>query len=600
VTVAAVAGREHAFPTAYAVAALTAFGVAATAATVWAVERSPVLHEPLETAVVRGLFVASYVGVGTYTWWRRPDSRLGLLVAGAGFLYALTSFISSGSPAPFALGRLATAAWIVYLAYVFLCFPYDRLRSNLERRFIVAFSVTSAFLWALALALTHELPPAGAFADCGGLCPDNPVAIAGVSSTVSDAVGLLVTTVTALAVGIVAVLLFQKARSPARLRRRAIAPLFYSVIALAISYGTFTVLRQADVNEPDSLRGLTAASALAIPLALFVGQVWGRVFAATRLGQLVARVGTEPVTPAQVEILIREALGDPALTLALWAPDGGHYVDVQGARLELPTDGFEHAVTKVTRKGRPVAALIHDPSLDVGPGIVESLAATSLMLLENTRLLEELRASRARIVSSAQTERLRLERNLHDGAQQRLMTLQIKLAQARERAGEDGLAALLEEIGEDAAAAVEELRVLAHGIYPTVLRERGLGEGLASLAAAAPSAIRIVDHGVGRCAPTVEAAVYLCAAEAIQNAIKHGGSKARITVTLELRGDELELTVADDGVGFEPSRNGSGFGLMSMHDRIGAVDGGLEVVSSPGQGTVVHATVPVDGARPPA
>jgi signal transduction histidine kinase len=219
------------------------------------------------------------------------------------------------------------------------------------------------------------------------------------------------------------------------------------------------------------------------------------------------------------------------------------------------------------------------------------------MLLENTQLLEELRASRARLVATAQRERLRLERDLHDGAQQRLMSLQIKLAQARERTGDGELGAELDQIAEDAAAAVDELRVLAHGIYPTVLRERGLGDALGSLADGAPIAVHVVNHGIGRCAPTVEGAVYFCALEAIQNAIKHGGATARITVTLELRGDEIAFAVADDGVGFEPREKAPGFGLVSMHDRIGAVEGVLEVVSSPGHGTVIRGTVPIAGPR---
>jgi signal transduction histidine kinase len=597
VTVAATAERRgHAFPKLPALLALTAFGGVATGATVWAVARSPVLDDPTGTAVLRGLFVASYIAVGTYTWWRRPDSRLGLLVAGAGFLYAITSFNASESEGPYTFGRVMLAAFVVYLAYVFLSFPSDRLRSKLERQFMVAFTAATVILWALALTLTHELPVGGAFADCESSCPDNALGIAGVSNSLSDAIGLLVTAVTALALGVIVLLLLAKVRSPTRLRRRAIAPLLYSVIALAISYGTFTFLREAGVEGADSLRGLTAASALAIPLALFAGQVWGRIFAASRLGQLVAQVGSGPVTAAQVEIVIREALGDRGLTLALWAPEAGAYVDVHGAPVELSTPSLERTVTKVTRHGKPIAALIHDPSLDVEPDVVEGLAATSLLLLENTRLLGELRASRARIVATAQQERLRLERNLHDGAQQRLMTLQIKLAQARERAGPGELGAQLDGIGEDAAAAVQDLRELAHGIYPTVLRERGLGDGLGSFADAAPIAVRVVDHGIGRCAPIVEAAVYFCVLEAIQNAIKHGGSDAHITVTLEPRGDEIEFTVADDGLGFEPRGKATGFGLMSMHDRIGAVEGVLEVVSSPGQGTVVRGTVPVEGA----
>jgi signal transduction histidine kinase len=599
-TIAALARADlRAYPNAHAAVALITLGAAATGATVWSVAQSQVLESATGTAVVRGLFVASYIAVGTYTWWRRPDSRLGLLVAGAGFLYALTSFNASGHAGLFTFGRVTLAAFIVYLIYVFLCFPYDRLRSDLERRFMAAFTVVTGILWALALALTRELPAGGPFVDCGSRCPENALGLAGVSNGVSGAVGYVVTSVTAVALGVVAVLLLHKARSPARLRRRAIEPLLYSVIALAISYGAFTILRQAEVGGTDSLRALAAASALAIPFALLAGQAWGRIFVATRLGQLVARVGTEAVSPPQVEALMRDALGDPALTLALWTPEG-RYVDVDGAAVEIPADSQERVATLVTQHGRPMAALIHDPSLEVEPGVVEGLAATSLILLENAHLLEELRASRARLVVTAQRERLRLERDLHDGAQQRLMTLQIKLAQAREHAGDGELAAELDRIGEDAAAAVEELRVLAHGIYPTVLRERGLGDALGSLADTAPAVVRFVDNGIGRCAPTIEAAVYFCAVEAIQNAIKHGGPSARIDVTLERRGDRVEFTVSDDGVGFDPEEQASGFGLMSMHDRIGAVDGVLEIASSPGRGTVVRGTLPCDDGSEPA
>jgi signal transduction histidine kinase len=598
VTIAAVAGKERrVLPNVPAVLALAALGAAATAATVSVVARSPVLENAAGSAALRGLFVASYIAVGTYTWWRRPDSRLGLLVAGAGFLYALTSFNAAESSGAYTFGRVVLAGFVVYLVYVFLSFPYERLRSRLERRFMAAFTVATVLLWALALALTHELPAPGPFVDCGNRCPDNAVGIGGVSNGVSEAVGFLVTGVTALALGVVVVLLLQKARSPARLRRRAIAPLLYSVIALAISYGAFTILSQAEVNDVEWMRVIAATSALAIPFALFTGQVWGRIFVANRLGQLVAQVRTEAVSAAQVETLMRDALGDPALTLALWSPDGGPYVGVDGTRVELPADSQERTVTLVQQHGQPMAALIHDPSLEVEPGVVEGLAVTSLMLLENTQLLGELRASRARLVATAQRERLRLERNLHDGAQQRLMTLQIKLAQARERAGDDGLAAELDQIAEDAAAAVEELRVLAHGIYPTVLRERGLADALGSLADSAPIAVRVVDHSIGRCTPTVEEAVYFCVLEAMQNAIKHGGGNPRITITLELREDELAFAVADDGDGFEPLETTSGFGFTSMQDRIGAVEGVLEILSSPGQDTVIRGTVPVAGAR---
>ena len=179
-------------------------------------------------------------------------------------------------------------------------------------------------------------------------------------------------------------------------------------------------------------------------------------------------------------------------------------MDVGGAPLELPETGSGRAVTPVTRRGVPVAAIIHDPGLDERREVIDGLSATSLMLLENTRLVEELQASRARIVAAGDQERLRLERDLHDGAQQRLMAIQIKLALVHDLAnGDTGeLGARLDEIGADAAKAVEELRALAHGIYPTVLRERGLADGLVSFARTAPIPVEVVDRGVGRQPPS--------------------------------------------------------------------------------------------------
>jgi len=210
---------------------------------------------------------------------------------------------------------------------------------------------------------------------------------------------------------------------------------------------------------------------------------------------------------------------------------------------------------------------------------------------ERKGLARDLRASRSRIVEAAQQERVRLERDLHDGAQQRLVTIQLGLRLARERAGED-LAADLEALGAEAGEAVEELRTLAQGIYPSVLRESGVADALRSVAMRAPIPVRVVDGGIGRCSATVEAAIYFSALEAVQNSIKHAGSGARVTVTLGRRGEAVHFAVADDGVGMDVAASGDGVGLISMRDRIGAVGGQVEIVSAPGHGTSVHGTVP--------
>jgi signal transduction histidine kinase len=229
---------------------------------------------------------------------------------------------------------------------------------------------------------------------------------------------------------------------------------------------------------------------------------------------------------------------------------------------------------------------------------LDGLAETALMLLENTRLVDDLRASRSRIVASADEERHRLERDLHDGAQQRLYLLQIKLGRLRQGVADDRLVGEIEEIEADAAAALEELRVLAHGIFPTVLVESGVPEALRAFAVDAPIPVRVTDHWVGRCSPTIEAALYFCALEAIQNAAKHAGDGARVMVDLDRNGDRVDLSIEDDGPGFQPAGVSGGMGFVTMRDRIGAVGGELEIISQPGAGVTVHVTIADAPLRP--
>jgi signal transduction histidine kinase len=268
-------------------------------------------------------------------------------------------------------------------------------------------------------------------------------------------------------------------------------------------------------------------------------------------------------------------------------------VDARGEPLELPESADARSVTRVETADRPALALLHDPSLNDEPEIVEGLGATAAMLLENAHLVEELEASRARIVESGERERLRLERDLHDGAQQRLMAIQIKLALASRLTDDPELAGQLDELEADASAAVDELRTLAHGIYPPVLRERGVGDALQAFAAAVPVPVRIVDEGIGRAASGVEAAIYYCSLEAIQNVVKHADAGATVTVTLSRPDGRIVFEVSDDGSGFDPSAPVEGIGLVSMHDRIAAIGGELSVDSSPGRGTIVLGRIPV-------
>ena len=234
--------------------------------------------------------------------------------------------------------------------------------------------------------------------------------------------------------------------------------------------------------------------------------------------------------------------------------------------------------------------LVHDAALDEGSGITEGLAATALMLLENAQLVTELRDSRARIVASGQQERLRLERNLHDGAQQRLFTIQLKLTAARARAGDPKLARELDELTADAAATVDELPRLAHGLYPTVLRERGLVDACAAARGSLPfpSASSTAGSGGAR-----RRSRRRCTTACSRRSRTPRSTRGRCTGDggLELEGGDLRFSVTDDGAGFDPAQLAAGIGLVSMRDRIGAA-GGRSSHRVAGDGTAVHGILP--------
>jgi signal transduction histidine kinase len=234
-----------------------------------------------------------------------------------------------------------------------------------------------------------------------------------------------------------------------------------------------------------------------------------------------------------------------------------------------------------------------------GSALLEPGGLVLLLALENAKLtaawadaLRQLADARERVIQAGDLARQRLERDLHDGAQQRLTAIQVKLALAQEAAEGQDLARQLELIGLDAAKAVDELRALARGIYPAVLRDNGLGDALRSVAREAPIPIDVIDERIGRCAEPVENAIYFCALEAVQNAIKHAGTDASVALRISRDGRLLRFEFADDGVGLDTARLGNGIGMTSMRDRIGAVGGELEVISSPGRGTTVRGTVP--------
>jgi signal transduction histidine kinase len=255
----------------------------------------------------------------------------------------------------------------------------------------------------------------------------------------------------------------------------------------------------------------------------------------------------------------------------------------------------------VQQQGLPPIAIVHDRQLEDDPELLDAAGAIALLAAENAELdagwesaMRELQRSRARLVRAADDERRRFERNLHDGVQQQLIALKIRLDMVTEAtAGDAATHERLSRISEGLEAVLEDVREVGHGLYPPVLASAGLVAALARVRAQAPVSLELDAEGIGRYPSETESAVYYCCLEAIQNATKHAGSHARVTITLERDHEHVRFAITDDGVGMNPRTAGQGDGLTGMRDRIGAIGGELEITSAPGRGTTVRGTAPI-------
>jgi signal transduction histidine kinase len=299
--------------------------------------------------------------------------------------------------------------------------------------------------------------------------------------------------------------------------------------------------------------------------------------------------------------MLRRPLNDPDLRLAFWNMGGQSWSDAGGRPIGPPQPGAGQAVVEFELDREPAVAILHNSDLSDDPELLEAAGAVALLAREKADLeaawsesLRELAESRGRTAAATDTERRMLERDLHDGAQQRLLGALLKLDLIAEIAADDTeLHRRLGELEQELQAAIDELRELGHGIYPAVLANAGLAGALSALAARSAGRIRFTDEHRDELPSEIEAALYYCCLEAVQNATKHAGSTANISILLTNGPGEVRLEVVDDGPGFDPEARHAGVGLRNMHDRLGAVRGQVLVRSRPGRGTTVAAAVPL-------
>ena len=342
--------------------------------------------------------------------------------------------------------------------------------------------------------------------------------------------------------------------------------------------------------------------ATAVALLLFLPATVLCVAALGSAGSTIRKFGRNTLAltigGGAVREALAESLGDRTLTIAYWLPERQLYVDEHGDRVELPEPATDRSWTAVESGGRRVAAIIHDAELEARPELVQAAATGAVLALENEQLkadlrarLLELRRSRRRIVQASLEARRRLERDLHDGAQQQLVALSLDLQALRARAGDDEVRGLVGEAAEKLAVALSDLRELARGIHPAILTEHGLGPSLEALAARTPLPVELDIKLEGRLPQSAEAACYFLCAEALTNVARYAqASYARVTLTQS--DGVLRVEIVDDGVGGADPASGSG--LRGLEDRLGAIDGELWLDSPAGGGTRLVATIPLE------
>jgi signal transduction histidine kinase len=550
------------------------------------------------------LTVAIPIAVGLYALYRQPQRRFGVLLLAAGFGWSLTSLAEADSSFLYSIGRVSL--WLVepMVLYLILAFPAGRLAARVDRALVAsALAVVAVFFLPTAF-LADSYSQFGPLSGCEGSCPANFFMLLDSTPAFVEPMRVVGEVLITLVFVAVAARLFERINHATRLMRRTLSPVLgAAIIRMGAYIALFVALRAApDSVLVDVFGWILLLTLPGIALGFLIGLLRWRLHVATAMEHLARSAISRPNRP-NLRDALAETLEDPTLELAVWREgDRGGWVDQKGMPVDVEQPRPERSVTRIGDNGHPGVALVHDQALREHLEFVGAAGSVALFALENERLtgslrssLRELEGSRTRIVAAADRERRRIERDLHDGAQQRLVALRIKLKLADELVDAEPAHAheLMREAESEIEEALEEVRSLARGIYPSLLAGQGLAEALRSAALRVPLSTTVECDGLVRYPPEVESAVYFCCLEALQNAVKHARGARSIGVSIKTNG-ELRFEVRDDGEGFDTKSSSAGQGLMNIRDRLAAVGGRLVVHSVPGEGTVVRGTVPVE------
>ena len=539
---------------------------------------SPVVASDVLYRLVGGSFAAC----GLVAWRRRPDSRSGLLMTATGFGLFVWPLLSQLDWAfALTLGEVLEDLWAIAFAALILTFVTGgRLEAPVDRLIVGVFVLAMLILDVISMLFLEQ--------------PDNLLLVFP-NETVADAfdaVQRILLICADIAICVVVAVRWRAASPP---RRRAMLP----SVAGAGCVALFVWLLVTDLVEgPRSQVMIWVAylSMLAVPLAFLAGLLRSRL---ARGGLVELFRELSGMRGGALQAALARTLGDPTLVLAYRLPGSRGYADADGRPVLVPPVTPGQASAPIERDGREVAALVYDGLLDEDPELVEAVRAAATLALSNEQLLAEsearlaeVQASRQRIVAAGDAERRRLERDLHDGAQQRLVALALQLRMIRSDIRRDPAQAeqMVTTASEELAHSLQELRELARGIHPATL-DQGLVSALQSLATRSTVATAVTCDGPEHVPKPVELAVYFVACEALANVGKYAQATTA-SLHLSRTPGGVAIEIADDGVGGADATRGSG--LHGLVDRVEALNGHLRVTSPPGAGTVITAELPCE------
>ena len=538
-------------------------------------------------AALAGVTVLLAWGVAMAVRQRYPERPLWMLLTALALGAALQPLVASPNALLFTMARAARPGVEVLLIWVMVAFPTGRLATRVDRALVAALALAVLLLWVPGMMFSPHVPLPGPFVTCGVECPENLLFVSDrprVAELLLGAFRLVGTTILVAT----SVHLVLRLRQASALMRRSLAPVVLASIARTLNIAAVLATGVATLS--------LIVTFWAVLLAIAWGLLRGRLYTARVLYQLVTGLQRQH-DAGELRDVMAEALGDQGLEVGYWDATQRRWVDAAGRTVSSPVSAEGDRTARILQDdaGRPMAMLIHDTALLEEPLLLDAVVSSMHGALLANHAEAALAGERLHAASAAEDERRRIERDLHDGAQQRLLALRMKLAVSQRLIENDPqrAQALLAEMDADVGAAITEIRALAHGMVPPLLAERGLAAALAEVAAGAAIPVTHELEDIGRIDPAVERAVYFSCVEALQNVAKHAGPGAVACLRLCQRGEDIQFSIEDTGQATPAaSAPGAGQGLRNISERLRAVGGRMDIAAGSASGMTVSGAVP--------